>query len=952
MQARVTAILVARNGADYLERTLEALARQTRRPDSTVFIDDGSTDSSAQILAAAGPTTFVRSETARSFGSAAAHGLHSAGAENGADDWIWLLAHDSAPSPRALANLLGAVEIAPSVAVAGPKLMRWDTPDVIDAYGETISTLGSSVSLVAGELDQAQHDRHNDLLAVSAHGMLVRESVWTALGGFDPALPTVDAALDFCIRVRLAGHRIVGVPTAKVASVGGPELFGRTSVPPRAVNALHRRAQLHRRLVYAPAPAVPLHWLSLVPLAFIRSLWHLVGKHPGSIPGEFAAAFSAAFGGGVAQARRRFRRGRVLGWGAIAPLRMPSRQVRELRANQRAILAAPSVAAEQGPEVPRPSFLSHGGAWIVLLCATIGAVAFSPLLSSAAVSGGALAPLSGTVAELWANVGFGWREIGAGFVGASDPFALVVAVLGSLTFWAPSLSVVVLYAIALPLAALGAWWCAARFSERGWAPAVAAVLWSLAPPFLSSLGGGHLGAVVAHLLLPWLILATVNAVRSWSAGAAAALLLAATIASAPSLAPALLVALLAWMVARPTSIHRLAGIVIPTAALFAPIAIQQVLRGTWLAVVADPGVPSVAGTTSGWQLALGSAENGYNGWSDVASALGLHGLAAPIIVASLLTPLAVLALLALFLPGSRRAIPAMVLALFGFATAVAATHLSVAAIGETTVPLWPGAGLSLFWLGLVGAVAVALEAVGRVAVLPALIVAATSAVLAGPLLGATLLGTSEVSASSGRMLPAYVSAQAVTDSDLGTLVLSAQQDGALSAVLQRGQGTSLDSQSTLAATSLEATAEELRIATLAGNLASRSGFDSIAEMQELHIGFIVSPEATDATGDSAAAVETRKRAGEALDGNAQLTAIGETDYGYLWRLAALEPGTAPSGPGPLSTPIGIAVAIAQGLVLLVTVLLAVPTGSRRRPRASSSNVLGEPASTFEEDDND
>lgn len=949
MQPRVTAILVARNGAGYLERTLTALASQTRRPDTTIFIDDGSTDASPQLLATGGPTTFVQSEAPRSLGSAAAHGLHSAALDSGDDDWIWLLAHDNAPDRRALAALLHAVEIAPSVAVAGPKLMRWSAPDVIDSYGETISALGASISLVAGELDQAQHDRHNDLLAVSAGGMLVRHSVWTSLGGFDPALPTVDAALDFCIRVRLAGHRIVGVPEATVASAGGPELFGRDSITSRARNSLHRRAQLHRRLVYAPAPAVPLHWLSLVPLAFIRSLWHLIGKHPGSIPGEFAAAFGAAFAGGVAQSRRRFKRTRVLGWGSIARLRMPARQVRELRANQRAIRAAPAASYEQAPEVLRPSFLSHGGAWVVLLCAAIGAVAFGPLLSASAIAGGALAPLSGTVGELWSNVGFGWREIGAGFVGAADPFALIVAIMGSVTFWAPSLSMVGLYAVALPLAALGAWWCAARFSERGWAPAIAAVLWALAPPFLSSLGGGHLGAVIAHLLLPWLVLTTLNAVRSWSAGAAASLLLAAVIASAPSLAAALLLALLVWMVARPTSIHRLFGIVIPTAALFAPLVIQQVLRGTWFGIVADPGVPFVAGTTSGWQLALGSAENGYNGWSEVATALGLHGLAAPIIVASLLAPLAVLALLSLFLPGSRRAIPAMLLALLGFATAVAAVHVQVASIGETTVPLWGGAGLSLFWLGLVGAVVVALAGIGRLVVAPALLVAAASAVLAGPLLGATLFGTAEVSASTGNTLPAYVSAQAVTDPDLGTLVLTAQPDGALSAVLHRGDGTSLDSQSTLAATNRDATEEQLRIATLAGNLASQSGFDSIAEMQELQIGFVVSPAATDGT---AQAVETRKRAGEALDGNAQLTAIGETDYGFLWRFAALEPGSAPGGPGPLSTPLGVIVAIAQGLVLLMALLLAVPTGTRRRPRAASTNVLGEPAATFEQDDND
>ncbi|WP_411699978.1 glycosyltransferase [Conyzicola sp.] len=945
MQPRVTAILVARNGAGYLERTLAALAAQTRRPDSTLFTDDGSTDGSDSILARADATVFVPAASARSFGSAVANALRVAAPDGDKDSWLWLLAHDNAPAPDALAALLGAVEIAPSVAVAGPKLMRWQTSDVIESYGETITTFGASVSLVSGELDQAQHDRHNDMLAVSAGGMLVRESVWLALGGFDPALPSVDAALDFCIRVRLAGHRIVGVPDARVASAGGPERFDRPTISAHSTHSLRRRAQLHRRLTYAPVAAAVFHWLSLLPLAFARSVWHLIGKHPGFIPGEFAVALATAFSGSVLPSRRRLRKTRVLGWASIAKLRMPSREVRELRANQRAIAAVPTSQTPQGPESTRPSFLSQGGAWVVLLAGTIGAVAFSSLFGAAAVSGGALAPLSATVSELWANVGFGWRGIGAGFDGAADPFSFVLALLGTLTFWAPSQSIVVLYFLALPLAALGAWWCAARFAERGWSPAVAAILWSLAPPFLASLGGGHLGAVVAHLLLPWVVLATVNAARSWAASAASALLFAATVAAAPSLAPALLIGWLAWMSARPKSIHRLIGIVIPAAVMFAPLVVQQAIRGNWLALAADPGVPVIGSTTSGWQLALGSPVNGYSGWSDVAAGMGLHDLAAPVIVAALLAPLAVLALLALFLPGSSRAVPAMVIAFLGFVTAVAAAHVQVSAVGENTAAIWPAAGLSLFWLGLIGAVVVTLEVLGRAVVLPALLVGATAVVLAGPLLAAPIVGDSAVRASSGRTLPAFVSAEAAGDSALGTLELIAQPSGALAAVLYRGEGTSLDSQSTLAATSTDTTEAQRRLATLAGNLASKSGFDTAAEMQKLHIGFVLSP---DAAGD--AATETRKRAGEALDGNPSLTAIGETSTGFLWRFAELDDTRPAVGPGPLGTPLGVIVTLTQGIVLIITLLLAVPTGSRRRTRTPSSQH-SEPASTFEEDDN-
>jgi len=291
MQPRVIAVLVARNGAQYLPQTLAALAAQVRRPDSVVLVDVSSSDESGALLSAAAPGNVVTTPGRRTFGGAVAYALQAGPPQEVENEWLWLLGHDNAPEPTALSALLGAVEVAPSVAIAGPKLMRWDEPAVIASFGETLTGFGRSVELVSGELDQAQHDINSDLLAVAAGGMLVRRAVWTALGGFDPGLPSADAALDFAVRARLAGHRVVGVPAARVASAGPAELFGRRSVAAGSQNRIHRSAQLHRRLVYAPPLAVPLHWLSLVPLAVLRSLVQLVAKRPGFVGGELASAF-------------------------------------------------------------------------------------------------------------------------------------------------------------------------------------------------------------------------------------------------------------------------------------------------------------------------------------------------------------------------------------------------------------------------------------------------------------------------------------------------------------------------------------------------------------------------------------------------------------------------------------------------------------------------------------
>lgn len=919
MQPRVTAVLVARNGAQYLPRTLEALAAQVRRPDRVIFVDMSSTDSTARLLTSA---PVVTAPNRRSLGAAVAFGLHAAAPVAVDNEWLWILGHDNAAHPGALSALLGAVEVAPSVAIAGPKLMRWDDPAVIANFGETLTRFGRSLAVVSEELDQAQHDIQSDILGVEAGGMLVRREVWTALGGFDPALPSVDAGLDFSVRARLAGHRVIGVPAARVATAGPPELFGRRSVSAGAQNRIRRSAQLHRRLVYSPPLALPLHWLTLVPLAILRSLVHLLAKRPGSVGGELAAGISAAFDGSVIGARRRLRRARVLGWAAVDALRMPLAEVRERRAHERSSTSVGAV------ERTGPGFFAGGGAWVVLFAAVAGVVAFGRFVDASALAGGALVPLSASVGELWSHVGVAWRDIGPGFLAAADPFGYLLATLGTLTFWSPSLSIVALYLVAIPLSALTAWVCAARFSVRPWAPVVAALAWAAAPPLLSSLAGGHLGAVVAHILLPTLVVALVGAARSWATAAVAALVFAAIAASTPILVPALLVLLVAWIVARPTSVHRLIGIPIPAVALVAPLVAQQLARGNWLGLVADPGLAVVNSPPSGWQLALGAPMAGLHGWESFMAGFGVAPAVAPLVVMMLLAPLAALALLALFLPGSRRSIPAMLIALLGFVTAVVGTHISVSLVGSQATPVWPGAALSLYWLGLVAAMAVALDALGKSAALPAFMAGVGVVAVALPLVTSAASGAIAVTESTGRLLPAFVSAEAANDPTLGTLELTAQPNGAIAVTVHRGLGTTLDEHSTLASTDTLLSEADARLATLAGNISSRSGFDVAAELDALHIAFLLVPDA------SAANALAHDRIVEALDGNRILTPIGETAYGFLWHYELLGEGEAPTGPGATDTALGVAILVGQGLVFGMTILLAIPTTRRKRVRAA------------------
>ncbi len=939
---RVTAIIAVQDGAPWLDGTLGALARLDRRPDAVVLVADPSLVVDPDLLAAAGVTQVVTT-TAAGLGESISRALAASPAET-SDEWLWLLRADTAPQPGALRALLAAVEVAPSVVIAGPKLVAVEEPARIRSYGLTVSPRGASVVLVDDELDQAQYDTVTDVMSVAVAGSLVRRDVWGQLGGLDTGLPIPDAGLDLGIRARLAGHRVVRVPEARVSVARRPEDIGRRRpANDRVRRRLARFGQLHRRLVYAPLAVLPLHWLSLLPLAVLRVLGHLLGKRPGDVPGELGSALRAVFDGSVWRARSRLRRARRVSWRTIAPLRMRGPQLREHRAHER---DKADERAGLEPDLVRASFLG-GGTWVTAIALVVGVVAFWRLLAATNLEGGALAPLASTPAELWSRIGWGEREIGTGFLGAADPATVLWAILGSLTWWEPSFSIVLLWLLALPLAALGAWWAGTRMSERVWPPVIAALLWAIAPPFLASLSEGRISGVLAHVLLPWLVLALIEAVRSWSASAVAALLLAAVAASSPVLAVPLVVAVVAWGLARPRGIVRIIGALIPSVVLFAPLVIDAIRRGTPLAALNDPGLVVHADAPTGWGLLLGRPEAGTAGWAELLAALGVEGGSwATLVPALLLSPLAALALLALFLPGARRSIPALVVAALGLATAWASTGLQVASSGPDLVSPWAGAPLSLYWLGLIGAAAVAIDALGRSMAPIGVLTLLAAALAVVPALGAPVLGASAVHPGDGRVLPALADVVASEDPGIGTLVLTPYRDGTLGARLERGSGATLDDQSALHAGRIEPSEDDLLLAELAGNLASRGGYDPVPALQRFQIGFVLVEPAADAATDDALSV--RERAVAALDAAPELAAESDSGYGTLWSFEALERTADETADRSAWR---ATVLTAQAVVAVLVLLLAIPTRRRRRV-VQTPSLLDEPAATTFDEDSD
>lgn len=216
MPARVHAIIVARTGSSsraQLLRTLDALRAQTTPAAAVTLVVCGDASSVRESEAVASTVEGIIEARATTSFAEAVELARPRVAEGSA---IWLLAQDTTPHPRALERLSGMLERSPSAAIIAPKLVASDNDREIVSLGVSMTALGRSVELAAGELDQGQHDRSDDALGADVRGLLIRGEVRDALRP-DPALAGADEGLDLGVRARLGGGRVVLAPGARVS---------------------------------------------------------------------------------------------------------------------------------------------------------------------------------------------------------------------------------------------------------------------------------------------------------------------------------------------------------------------------------------------------------------------------------------------------------------------------------------------------------------------------------------------------------------------------------------------------------------------------------------------------------------------------------------------------------------------------------------------------------------
>ncbi len=208
----VSVIIPNWNGAHLLPPCLDSLRAQTLHDIEIIVSDDGSTDSSADLLAARYPEVILlRSERNRGFCQAA-----NAGLEASRGEFIALVNNDTEADPRFLEELVRAMQSDTTIGLCAPKMIYYDDPSRINSAGHACGPNGVVVDLGRGQPDDEWFDQPREVLGASGGAALYRKQMLDEIGIFDPVFVTSVEDVDLDWRAQWAGWRAQYVPTAMI----------------------------------------------------------------------------------------------------------------------------------------------------------------------------------------------------------------------------------------------------------------------------------------------------------------------------------------------------------------------------------------------------------------------------------------------------------------------------------------------------------------------------------------------------------------------------------------------------------------------------------------------------------------------------------------------------------------------------------------------------------------
>lgn len=215
---RVTVVIPTWNGADLLDRySLPSLSLQTFRDFRVVVVDNGSSDGTADYIAAQWPdATVIALDHNCGFARAVNVGIHAAQSE-----FVALLNNDVELDSRWLEELVAALDADASAGCATGKMLRYDDRQMIVSAGDVITWDGMVNGRGKGETDTGQLDTAEHVFSATGGASIYRRSAFELVGLFDEDFFAYVEDVDWGFRAQLAGLTCWYTPRARSYHVGG-----------------------------------------------------------------------------------------------------------------------------------------------------------------------------------------------------------------------------------------------------------------------------------------------------------------------------------------------------------------------------------------------------------------------------------------------------------------------------------------------------------------------------------------------------------------------------------------------------------------------------------------------------------------------------------------------------------------------------------------------------------
>lgn len=204
----VSVIIPVWNGGEHLPTCLWALQAQTYAPLEIIAVDNASEDGSAELLAASYPAVrLLRNSKNLGFAGGCNAGLRAAQGEV-----LILLNQDTEVEPAWAEELAALFQRDASIGIAGCKAFYPDG---------SLQHAGGYIDLQGGghhyQEEQAEEGALGEVDFVTGAALAISRQAFEQIGDLDEGFaPAYYEDVDWCYRARLAGYRVVYLPTARL----------------------------------------------------------------------------------------------------------------------------------------------------------------------------------------------------------------------------------------------------------------------------------------------------------------------------------------------------------------------------------------------------------------------------------------------------------------------------------------------------------------------------------------------------------------------------------------------------------------------------------------------------------------------------------------------------------------------------------------------------------------